>query len=46
MPRAGTQARRRHLIMGIHHVMPPARRRTAFRLHPNPIQTNGFLLRS
>lgn len=46
MPPAGTRARRRHLIMVIHHVMPPVRRRTASRLRRNLIQTNGSHLRS
>jgi hypothetical protein len=46
MPPAGTQARRHHLIMVIHHVMPPVRRRTASRLRRNLIQTNGSHLRS
>lgn len=46
MPPAGTRARRRHLIMVIHHVMPPVRRRTASPLRRNLIQTNGSRLRS
>jgi hypothetical protein len=46
MPPAGTRARRRHLTMVIHHVMPPVRRRTASRLRRNLIQTNGSHLRS
>jgi hypothetical protein len=46
MPRAGTRARRRHLIMDIHHVMLPVRRRTASPLLRNRIQTNGSHLRS
>ncbi len=46
MPPAGTRARRHHLIMVIHHVMPPVRRRTASRLRRNLIQTNGSHLRS
>jgi hypothetical protein len=45
MPPAGTRARRRHLIMVIHHVMPPVRRRTASPLRRNLIQTNGSHLR-
>ena len=45
MPPAGTQARRRHLIMVIHHVMLPVRRRTASRLRRNLIQSNGSHLR-
>jgi len=46
MPPAGTLARRRHLIMVIHHVMPPVRRRTASRLRRNLTQNNGSHLRS
>ena len=46
MPPAGARARRRHVIMVIHHVMPPVRRRTASRLRRNLIQANGSHLRS